>query len=138
MTDYEQATQWGYTPGPQNDQDNFMGYCPTPQNDSCHYAISGWEYQQGMTEYEHLPETQHEPYFDEYNNYSSCGWEDQNQRAFNSPYSIYQEPSSLERTFNSFIQNCPTSPPSFSFENSSSLDYASTQSFLQNPYNSFH
>ncbi|KAL4300906.1 hypothetical protein AHAS_Ahas17G0247700 [Arachis hypogaea] len=63
---------------------------------------------------------------------------DQNQRAFNSSYSTYQEPSSLEGTFNSFMQNCPTSPPSFSFENSSSLDYVSTQSFLQDPYNSFH
>ncbi|KAL4365815.1 hypothetical protein AHAS_Ahas07G0143800 [Arachis hypogaea] len=41
MTDYEQSTQWGYAPEPQNDQDNFMGYCPTPQNDSCHYANGG-------------------------------------------------------------------------------------------------
>ncbi|KAL4344570.1 hypothetical protein AHAS_Ahas11G0191600 [Arachis hypogaea] len=63
---------------------------------------------------------------------------DQNQRAFNSSYSSYQEPSSLEHTFNSFMQNCPTSPPNFSFENSSSLDYASTQSFLQDLYKSFH
>ena len=32
----------------------------------------------------------------------------------------------------------PPSRPSFSFESSSSLDYASTQSFLQNPYKSSH
>ncbi|KAL4287437.1 hypothetical protein AHAS_Ahas19G0186100 [Arachis hypogaea] len=97
VTEYEQSTQWGYAPGPQNNQDNSMRYHPTPQNDSCHYA-----------------------------------------NAFNSAYSTYQEPSSLECTFNSFMQNCPTSSPSFSFENPSSLDYASTQSFLQDPYNSFH
>ncbi|KAL4306501.1 hypothetical protein AHAS_Ahas16G0184600 [Arachis hypogaea] len=81
----------------------------------------------------YLPGPQNDPYFDEFNNYLSCGWKDQNQRAFNSPYSTYQEPSSLERTFNLFIQNCPTSPPSFSYENSSSLDYASTQNPFQNP-----
>ncbi|KAL4321667.1 hypothetical protein AHAS_Ahas14G0133400 [Arachis hypogaea] len=67
---------------------------------------------------------QNDPYIDEYNNYSSCGWEDQNQRAFDSPYSIHQEPSSLESTFNAFMQNFPTPPPNFSFEDSSSLDYA--------------
>ncbi|KAL4315691.1 hypothetical protein AHAS_Ahas15G0210400 [Arachis hypogaea] len=58
--------------------------------------------------------------------------------AIDSSYSIYQEPSSLEQTFNSFMQNYPPSPPSFSFENSSSLDFSSTQSFLQDPYNSAH
>ncbi|KAL4306605.1 hypothetical protein AHAS_Ahas16G0195000 [Arachis hypogaea] len=168
-----------------------MGYFPTSQNDPCHYANSGWEYQQGMIEYEHFPETQNESYFDEsdnysccgwecqnqkdfnaphstyqepssldftvnafmqdcssglqndsykdeFNNYSSCDWEGQNQRALNVSYSTYQEPSTLKHTFNSFMQNCPTLPPSFSFENSSLLDYASTKSFLQNPYNSFH
>ncbi|KAL4286776.1 hypothetical protein AHAS_Ahas19G0120000 [Arachis hypogaea] len=168
-----------------------MRYCPTPQNDSCHYANGGWEYQQEMIEYEHLPETQNESYFDESNNYSycewegqnqrdlndlyvvhqeksslecafnkfmqdfppipqddpycdefnnssSCAWEDQNQRALNVSNSINQEPSELEQSFNSFMQNCPTLPPNFLFENPSSLDYASTQSFLHNPYDSSH
>ncbi|KAL4321759.1 hypothetical protein AHAS_Ahas14G0142600 [Arachis hypogaea] len=58
-----------------------------------------------------------DPYCDEFNKDSSCGWEDQKQRAFDNSYSTYQEPSSLEQTFNSFMQNCPTSPPSFSCEN---------------------
>ncbi|KAL4357011.1 hypothetical protein AHAS_Ahas09G0144000 [Arachis hypogaea] len=49
-----------------------------------------------------------------------------------------REPSSLEESFNSFMLNCPTSPPSISLENSSSLDFASTQNSLQDPYNSFH
>ncbi|KAL4321676.1 hypothetical protein AHAS_Ahas14G0134300 [Arachis hypogaea] len=34
------------------DQANFMGYCPPPQNDSSHYPNGGWEYHQGMIEYE--------------------------------------------------------------------------------------
>ncbi|KAL4337544.1 hypothetical protein AHAS_Ahas12G0120800 [Arachis hypogaea] len=72
------------------------------------------------------PMPQNDPHCDKFNNYSSCGWEDQNQREFNSSYSTYQEPSSLEHTFNAFMQNCPTSPPSFSFENPSSLDCAPT------------
>ncbi|KAL4329866.1 hypothetical protein AHAS_Ahas13G0342900 [Arachis hypogaea] len=62
----------------------------------------------------------------------------QNQRAFNSPYSTYQEPSSLEQNFNSFMQNFPTSLPSFSIENSSSLEYTSTQNSFQNPHDSIH
>ncbi|KAL4381097.1 hypothetical protein AHAS_Ahas04G0099400 [Arachis hypogaea] len=76
--------------------------------------------------------SQNDPHSDEFNNYPSCGWEDQIQRAFISPYSTYQEPSSLEQTFNSFMQNCPILPPSFSIEISSSLDYASTQNSFQN------
>ncbi|KAL4276027.1 hypothetical protein AHAS_Ahas20G0166100 [Arachis hypogaea] len=36
------------------------------------------------------------------------------------------------------MQNCPPSPPSFSFDNSSSLDFASTQNSPQDPYDSFH
>ncbi|KAL4306632.1 hypothetical protein AHAS_Ahas16G0197700 [Arachis hypogaea] len=84
------------------------------------------------------PMPQEDPYCDEFNNSSSCSWEDQNQRALNVSYSINQEPSSLEQSFNSFMLNCLTSPPSFSLENSSSLDFAFTQSFLNNPCNSSH
>ncbi|KAL4306571.1 hypothetical protein AHAS_Ahas16G0191600 [Arachis hypogaea] len=90
MTNYEQSTQRGYAPEPQNDQANHMRYCLEPQNDLCHYPHGA------------KPES------------------------IDSAYSTYQEPSSLEHTFNSFMQNFPTLPPSFSYENSSSLDYAST------------
>ncbi|KAL4300365.1 hypothetical protein AHAS_Ahas17G0193600 [Arachis hypogaea] len=144
MIDYEQSTPLGYAPGPQNDQENYMGYFPPPQNDSYHYTNGYWEYQQGMTEYEqsiemgHIPGTQNYPYFDEFNTYSSCGWEDQNQRDFNAPHSIHQEPSSLERALNLFMQNCPTPPSDLSCQNFSSPEYASTQNSSQNPYNSFY
>ncbi|KAL4381502.1 hypothetical protein AHAS_Ahas04G0139900 [Arachis hypogaea] len=84
------------------------------------------------------PMPQDDPYYDECNNSSSCAWEDQNQRALNVSYSINQEPSSLEQTFNSFMQSCSASPPRFPIENPSSLDYTSTQSLLQDTYNSFH
>ncbi|KAL4374082.1 hypothetical protein AHAS_Ahas05G0146200 [Arachis hypogaea] len=76
MIDYEQFTQWGYAPGPQNDQENYMGYCPPPQNDSCHYPYGVWEYQQGMRECEqssemgYLPEPQNDTYC--YDNYTNC------------------------------------------------------------------
>ncbi|KAL4329824.1 hypothetical protein AHAS_Ahas13G0338700 [Arachis hypogaea] len=104
-----------------------MGYCPTPQNDSCHYANGGWEYQQGMIEYEHLPEIQDDPYFDESNNYSCCGWEGQNQRDFNAPYSIHQETSSLDCADNTFMKDfslIPQNDPYFDeFNNYSSCDW---------------
>ncbi|QHO19932.1 uncharacterized protein DS421_11g333410 [Arachis hypogaea] len=139
-----------------------MGYSPEPQHDSYYYdnyTNCGWEGQnirnlndpyfahQETSSFDHAVNTfmqdcssmpQNDPHCDEFNNYSSCGWEDQSQTAFNIPYSTYQEPSSLKHTFNLFMQNCLPSPPSFSFENSSSLDYPSIQSFLQDPYNSFH
>ncbi|KAL4344862.1 hypothetical protein AHAS_Ahas11G0220800 [Arachis hypogaea] len=76
------------------------------------------------------PIQQYDPYCDEFNNSSSCAWEDKNQEVFDSSYPTYQKPSSLELTFNSFMQNCPISPPSSSLENFSSLDFVSTQSFL--------
>ncbi|KAL4345856.1 hypothetical protein AHAS_Ahas11G0320200 [Arachis hypogaea] len=133
MIEYEQSID---APGPLSDQN--MRYFPPPQYDLCHDPKGGWEYQQGMMEYEHLPQTQNEPYSDESNNYSCCSWEGQNQRALNSPYSTYQEPSSLEQTFNAFMQNCPTSLPSFSIENYSSLEYTSTQNSFQNPHDSIH
>ncbi|KAL4287506.1 hypothetical protein AHAS_Ahas19G0193000 [Arachis hypogaea] len=55
------------------------------------------------------PIPQDDPYCDEFNNSSNCTWEDQNQRALNVSYSSNQEPSSLEQTFNSFMQSCQTS-----------------------------
>ncbi|KAL4344446.1 hypothetical protein AHAS_Ahas11G0179200 [Arachis hypogaea] len=50
---------------------------------------------------------QNNPYYDEFNNHSNCGWEDHNQTAFNSSYSTHQETSSLEYAFNEFMQDCP-------------------------------
>ncbi|QHO07334.1 uncharacterized protein DS421_14g462770 [Arachis hypogaea] len=188
---------WEYHQEMIDDQAIHMRYDPESQDDLCHYPHGVWTCQQECeqsVEMGHFPETQYDPDFDESNNYSYCGWEDQNQRdlgdpyfvhqetsslectfkkfmqdcppmpqddlycdefhnssscdwedqnqrAFNVPYSIKQEPSSLEQTFNSFMQNCPASPPSFSCENSSSLNDTSTQSFRHDPYqpqNSFH
>ncbi|KAL4350491.1 hypothetical protein AHAS_Ahas10G0147300 [Arachis hypogaea] len=116
-----------------------MRYCPPPQDDLGHYPHSDWEYQQGMREYEqsskmnYFPEPQSDSYC--YDTHTNDGWEgncsdshsnhsktlsldyaeDQNQKAFDSSYCNYQEPSSL--------------------------DYALTHSFLHDPYqpqNSFH
>ncbi|KAL4344132.1 hypothetical protein AHAS_Ahas11G0147800 [Arachis hypogaea] len=120
---------------------------PKPQSESYCYDTNtnyGWEgnsntpyaihpktssmecaFNKFMQDYPPMP--QDDPYCDEFDNSSSYAWEDQNQKAFDSSYSTYQEPSSLEQTFNLFMQNYPTSPPSFSCENSSSLDDASTQ-----------
>ncbi|KAL4371239.1 hypothetical protein AHAS_Ahas06G0145900 [Arachis hypogaea] len=116
-----------------------MGYFPPPQNDSSYYSNGGWKYYQETTDFEQSnqwgyanQDNSMEYYPTPQNN--SCYYAN----VFDSSYPTYQEPSSLEQTFNSLIQNCPTSPPSFSFEDCSSLDYASTQSLLQDPYNSFH
>ncbi|KAL4287428.1 hypothetical protein AHAS_Ahas19G0185200 [Arachis hypogaea] len=124
------------------DQTNFMGYYPPSP-----ISNGGWEYHQENTHSEHsnswrfASETQdeqenHMGYLSPPQNDASCysndGWGEQNQKTFESPYSTYQEPSSLERTINSLIQNFPTSPSSFSSENSSSLDFVSTQNPCQN------
>ncbi|KAL4356916.1 hypothetical protein AHAS_Ahas09G0134500 [Arachis hypogaea] len=156
----EQENHEGYQPPPQNDsyhylhggweyqqrmkeyeQSSEMNYFPEPQSDSyCYdsYTNHGWEgnisdsldcaintYMEDCS-----PWPQNDPHSEEFHNSSSCDSEDQNQRVLNMSYSINQKPSLLEQTFNPFLQTCPTSPHSFSFENSSSLDYASTQSLL--------
>ncbi|KAL4356838.1 hypothetical protein AHAS_Ahas09G0126700 [Arachis hypogaea] len=89
-----------------------------------------WEYHQENTHSEHsnswrfASETQdeqenHMGYFpppqNDSSHYSNGGWE-----------------------YHQGMKEHPPSRPSFSFESSSSLDYASTQSFLQNPYKSSH
>ncbi|KAL4315853.1 hypothetical protein AHAS_Ahas15G0226600 [Arachis hypogaea] len=140
------------------EQSSERNFLPEPQSESYCYDTNtnyGWEgnsnapydiqqetssldyiFNKFMQDYPPIPQS--DPHPDEFYNYSHCGWEDQNQKAIDSSYSIYQEPSLLEQTFNSFIKNCPPSPPNFSFENSSSLDSASTQCFFQDPYNSAH
>ncbi|QHN86158.1 uncharacterized protein DS421_16g543610 [Arachis hypogaea] len=138
---------WKYDQEMIDDETIHIRYDPEPQDDLCHYPHGVWTCQNQrdlddpyfvhqetsslecafnkfMQDYPPMP--QNDPYCDEFYNDSHCGWEDQNQKAFDSSYSTYQEPSSLEQTFNSFMQTCPTSPHSSSFENSSSLDYAST------------
>ncbi|KAL4315990.1 hypothetical protein AHAS_Ahas15G0240300 [Arachis hypogaea] len=121
-----------------------MGYFSPPQNDSSHYSNDGWEYRQEIANSEHSNPWRFapEPQIDQANHMRRCP-EPQNDlchysHALNVSYSINQEPSSLEQTFNSFMQNYPTSPPISSLENSSSLDYASTQSLLQDPHHPFY
>ncbi|KAL4350350.1 hypothetical protein AHAS_Ahas10G0133200 [Arachis hypogaea] len=131
MIEYEQSIKMSYLPEPQSDlycydtdinygwEGNFNdAYSKHPETSSLEYVFN--KYMEDCS-----PGPQNDPYIDENNNYSSCRWEDQNQTAFNSPYSTYREPSSLEQTFNSFMQTCPTSPPIFSLANSSSLDFVS-------------
>ncbi|QHO23886.1 uncharacterized protein DS421_12g367430 [Arachis hypogaea] len=107
------------------DKKNFMGcYPPSP------ISNDGWEYHQQITDPEHsnswrfASETQdeqenHMGYFPPPQNnsshYSNGGWE-----------------------YHQGMKEHPSSRPSFSFKSSSSLDYASTRSFLQNPYKSSH
>ncbi|KAL4381329.1 hypothetical protein AHAS_Ahas04G0122600 [Arachis hypogaea] len=98
------------------DQTNFMGYySPSP------ISNVGWEYYQENTNSEHYnpwrftsePQDEQEnhegyqppPHYDSYHY----------PHAFNSSYSTYQEISSLEQTFNSFMESCPTSPSSSTF-----------------------
>ncbi|KAL4344077.1 hypothetical protein AHAS_Ahas11G0142300 [Arachis hypogaea] len=59
----------------------------------------------------HFSETQYDPDFDEFNNYSYCGWEGENQRDLSDPYFLHQETSSLECAFNKFMQDCPPNDP---------------------------
>ncbi|KAL4344388.1 hypothetical protein AHAS_Ahas11G0173400 [Arachis hypogaea] len=156
---FDQANHMRYYPEPQNElchypygvwaypqeceQSSERNLLPEPQkNSNTPYAIHpetsslDTAFNKFMQDCPPMP--QDDPYLDEFNNDSHCGWEDQNQKAFDSSYSPYQEPSSLEQIINSFMQNCPTSPPSFSLENSSSLDFSSTQNFPQDSYDSFH
>ncbi|KAL4374084.1 hypothetical protein AHAS_Ahas05G0146400 [Arachis hypogaea] len=118
-------------------QTNFMGYCPPSQYDSSQYSNDGWEYHQEDTNSEHSnpwrfalePQDEQEnyegyqppPQNDSYH-YPHGGWE------------YHQETTNSEQL--NHMKNYPPSLPSFSFESSSSLDYASIQSFLQNPYKS--
>ncbi|KAL4373328.1 hypothetical protein AHAS_Ahas05G0070800 [Arachis hypogaea] len=130
FTDSKHSNPWRCTLKPQDEQDNHMGYFSPPQNDSSHYSNGGWEYHQGMKEHEYLPEPQNDSHYDD--SYTNRSWEGN----LKDSCSIHQETSSLEYTLNKVMKNYPPSLPSFSFESSSSLDYASTQSFLQNPYKS--
>ncbi|QHO07231.1 uncharacterized protein DS421_14g461830 [Arachis hypogaea] len=141
---------WAYQQ--EYEQSSEMNYVPKPQSDSHCYDTDincGWEgnfivsssVHQGTSSFNCAvnaymencsPMPQDDSYCDEFNNSSSCAWENQNQKAFDNSYSTYQELSSLEKTFNSFMESYQTSPPSFSSENSSSLNYPLTRNFFQN------
>ncbi|QHO42346.1 uncharacterized protein DS421_5g153360 [Arachis hypogaea] len=126
-----------------------MNFLPEPQSEPCCYDIDtnyGWEGNFNSPNAIHQETSsldyacnkfmqdssqgpQDCPYYDDFNNSSSCAWEEQNQKAFESPYSTYQEPSPL---------NFSTSLPNFSYQNSSPFEFASTQNSFQNSYNSIH
>ncbi|KAL4393892.1 hypothetical protein AHAS_Ahas02G0097400 [Arachis hypogaea] len=109
-------------------QINFMGYCPPSQYDSSQYSNYGWEYHQEDTNFEHSnpwrfasePQDEQEnyegyqppPQNDSYH-YPHGGWE------------YHQETANSEQS--NHMKNYSPSRPNFSFESSSSLDYASTQ-----------
>ncbi|KAL4359126.1 hypothetical protein AHAS_Ahas08G0046200 [Arachis hypogaea] len=109
-------------------QTNFMGYCPPSQYDSSQYSNYGWEYHQEDTNSEHSnpwrfasePQDEQEnydgyqppPQNDSYH-YPHGGWE------------YHQETANSEQS--NHMKNYPPSLSSFSFENSSSINYASTQ-----------
>ncbi|KAL4344678.1 hypothetical protein AHAS_Ahas11G0202400 [Arachis hypogaea] len=143
MREYEQSSEMNYFPEPQSDSycdDTDINYVWEGNCNDSHfnhsktfsldYAVNTY-----MEDCSSMP--QNNPHCNEFYNDSYCGWEDQNQKAFDSSYSTYQEPSSLEQPFNSFMKSCQTSPPSFSFENSSSLDYASAQDSFHTTQNNF-
>ncbi|KAL4306479.1 hypothetical protein AHAS_Ahas16G0182400 [Arachis hypogaea] len=107
------------------DQTNSMGYHPPSP-----ISNGGWEYHQQITNPEHsnswrlASETQ-----DEQENHMGYQPPPQND-SYHYPHGRWKHRQRMEKH--------PPSRPSFSFESSSSLDYASTQSFLQNPYQSSH
>ncbi|KAL4356983.1 hypothetical protein AHAS_Ahas09G0141200 [Arachis hypogaea] len=107
---------------------NFMGYCPPSQYDSSHYSNDGWKYHQEDTNSEHSnpwrfasepqdEQENHMGYFPPPQNdasyYSNGGWE------------YHQETVNSEQS--THMRECPTSPSNSTFENSSSINYASTQ-----------
>ncbi|KAL4391474.1 hypothetical protein AHAS_Ahas03G0248700 [Arachis hypogaea] len=108
-TNSEHSNPWRNASEPQDEQDNHMGYFSPPQNDSSHYSNGGWEYHQELKEYEHFPEPQSDSYCE--GTYTNDGWEGK----CNDPHSNYSRTLSLDRATRAYL------------DNSSSLDYASTQ-----------
>ncbi|KAL4276355.1 hypothetical protein AHAS_Ahas20G0198900 [Arachis hypogaea] len=102
---------------------NFMGYYPPSQTSN-----GGWEYHQEITDSKHSnpwryasepqdEQESHMGYFsppqNDSSHYSNGGWK------------YYQEIANSEQSIN--MRDCPTSPPTSTFENSSSPKYASTK-----------
>ena len=104
---------------------NFTGYCPPspPSN-------GGWEYHQELTESEHS---------NSWRFASETQDEQEKQMGYKPPLqnNSYYYPHGRWEDYHRMKEHTP-SRPSSSIKSSSSLDYASTQSFLQNPYKSSH
>ncbi|QHN77767.1 uncharacterized protein DS421_19g655620 [Arachis hypogaea] len=136
--EYEQSSEMNYFPEPQSDPHCYDTdiNCGWKGNfnvsSSVHQGTSSFDCAVNAYMENCSPLPQNDSYCDEFNNSSSCAWENQNQKAFDNSYCTYQELSLLEQTFNSFMESCQTSPPSFSSENSSSLNYPWTQNPFQN------
>ncbi|KAL4276290.1 hypothetical protein AHAS_Ahas20G0192400 [Arachis hypogaea] len=111
----EQSVEMGHFPETQYDlncdESNNYSYCGWESQNQrdlsdpycVHQETSSLEYTFKKFMQDYPPIQQDDPYCDEFHNSSSCDWEDQNQRALNVSYSINQEQSSLEQTFNLFI-----------------------------------
>ncbi|KAL4381066.1 hypothetical protein AHAS_Ahas04G0096300 [Arachis hypogaea] len=113
---------------------NFMGYHPPSP-----ISNDGWEYNQENTHSEHSNSWRFasEPQ-DEQENYEGYQPPPQND-SYHYPHGgweYHQETTNSEQS--NHMKNYPPLLPSFSFQNSSSFDYASTQNSLQDPYNSSH
>ncbi|QHO49550.1 uncharacterized protein DS421_1g14960 [Arachis hypogaea] len=120
---------WKYHQEMINDKVIHMRYDLEPQDDLYQHPHGIWTCQQEceqLIEMGHFPETQYDPDCDESNNYSYCGWKSQNQRDLGDPYYVHQDTSSLECTFNKFMQDYPPmqqdDPYCGEFHNSSSCD----------------
>ncbi|KAL4356882.1 hypothetical protein AHAS_Ahas09G0131100 [Arachis hypogaea] len=102
-----------------------MGYHPPSS-----ISNGGWEYHQELTDSEHS---------NPWRNASEPQNEQENHMGYFSPP---QNDSSHYPhggwKYHHRMKEHPPSLPSFSIESSSSLNYASTRSFLQNPYKSSH
>ncbi|KAL4306402.1 hypothetical protein AHAS_Ahas16G0174700 [Arachis hypogaea] len=138
-TNSEHSNPWRFASETKDEQENHMGYFSPPQNDASYYSNGGWEYHQEMIDdevihmrydpkpqndlyhYPHgfcayqqeceqsremnfLPEPQREPCcYDTDRNY---GWEGN----LNAPNAIHQETSSLDYSFNKFMQDSSQGP----------------------------
>ncbi|KAL4357002.1 hypothetical protein AHAS_Ahas09G0143100 [Arachis hypogaea] len=107
------------------DQTNFLGYHPPSQ-----ISNGGWEYHQEFTDSKHSnPWRCTSKPQDEQDNHMGYFSPPQND-SYHYPHGGWE--------YHQGMKEHPPSRPSFSFESSSSLNYASTQSFHQNPYKSPH
>ncbi|KAL4343959.1 hypothetical protein AHAS_Ahas11G0130500 [Arachis hypogaea] len=143
-TNSEHSTQWRYASKPQDEQENHMGYLPPPQNDSSHYSNGGWEYHQEMIDDEAI-HTRYDPkppndscHF----SHGVCAYQQECEQS--SERNFLPEPQS--KSSKSYCCDANTNygwegnsgAPYDTQQETSSLDYASTHSFLQDLYNSSH
>ncbi|KAL4306529.1 hypothetical protein AHAS_Ahas16G0187400 [Arachis hypogaea] len=134
------------------EQSSEINFLPEPQSDSyCYdsYTNHGWEgnfndsysthqetssmecaFNKFMQNCPLMP--QDDSYCDEFNNSSSCAWRIKTRMHLTIHTPLIKSYHHLSKTFNSLMESCQTSPPSFSSENSSSLNYPLTQNLFQN------